>query len=1142
MKKNYLLLLLYSCISYSQCPYPTANTQLGTIRTLCVGTDRATTTNLSINNVNSTNYVTFNVVQGFSYRFIIAANVYAADNENLNIYDFATNSPLANISGASGVTLNWTATFSGQIKVILSQGSCNQTNTTSTTLLAHVISVGNTLDSQTTFGNNTWVGHVYDWVGSPPPGGASPATPSVTTPFTSAEYVGNFTIPTQNFVQGYGGDNVCFPVNSNGVNRTNILTDTYAVRYRMNSTLPAGCYILTIRGDDGIRVYVDNLLVFNSWIQQSPTVYNNVLVYLDGNADVIFDHYENNGENVADISIAPYDNASNTIATPTPSVVCSGVTPPQLNATSYIYNGGSVNPTINYQWQVSTDNVTFTNISGANSEDYTPPAIVTGTTQIRYYRRIVSAAANAAACNFASNSVQITTSGTTALAPTSTTGTTITCTSFFANWNVVSGATSYTLDVSTSSSFSTFVTGYNNTNVGTVTTRQITGLTASTTYYYRVRAIFSCGSSTSSNVITVTTQTLVTTPNTTVTGNGCGQFTINWTAIPNATNYQLDISTVSNFATFITGYNNLNIGNITSFTTGLFTDATVYFRLRTVGPCGTSANSSTTAVNVDTTTWNGTTWSNNEPSLTTLTVINGLYKTVTNGNLNSCRIIITSTGNLLVAPNSFVTIQNEIQNNGTVSIETEGSLVQINNSSVNTGNITVQKTANNVVSGQDYVYWSAPVNGQNLGSLFSASPFRYRWATTATNANGGEGTWINYSGAMNIGSGYIVRDVATVNFTGVPNNGIITVPIFRGNNYTGNGSQSIPRSITDDNWNLLGNPYPSAIGVNEFLSANTNIEGFIKIWTHGTSPTSTISPFYQAFTSNYFVNDYLTVNATGVTSGPADYQIASGQGFMTLMTAGPAGSGNITFNNNMRSKAFANNNFYRSTNAETPSNNRIWLDLKSASQTNRMLVGYVENATNDLDRMFDAFTDYTPSQNFYSIINNEPHIIQGRALPMDISDIVPIGFKASESGSHTIAIAAVDGLFSNNGQAIYLEDKELNIVHNLSLNPYNFTSTTGIHNERFEIRYTDRVLNTNDFDLVTNAVTIYATSNDIKINSTLSNIKSYEVFNVLGQSLASENKINSNQYIINNVAKTNQTLLVKATLENGQTITRKIIF
>jgi hypothetical protein len=75
-------------------------------------------------------------------------------------------------------------------------------------------------------------------------------------------------------------------------------------------------------------------------------------------------------------------------------------------------------------------------------------------------------------------------------------------TSFSANWNAVSGATAYELDVSTASNFSSFVTGYNAQNVGNVTTFSITGLTQGTTYHFRVRAVTgTCTSSSGTNSV-----------------------------------------------------------------------------------------------------------------------------------------------------------------------------------------------------------------------------------------------------------------------------------------------------------------------------------------------------------------------------------------------------------------------------------------------------------------------------------------------------------------------------------------------------------------------------------------------------------------------------------------------------------------
>lgn len=77
--------------------------------------------------------------------------------------------------------------------------------------------------------------------------------------------------------------------------------------------------------------------------------------------------------------------------------------------------------------------------------------------------------------------------------------------SFTANWEEVTFATAYFIDVSTSATFVDFVSGYNNNNVGNVTSTSITGLSSGITYYYRVRAYTTCSTSSNSNVISVVT-------------------------------------------------------------------------------------------------------------------------------------------------------------------------------------------------------------------------------------------------------------------------------------------------------------------------------------------------------------------------------------------------------------------------------------------------------------------------------------------------------------------------------------------------------------------------------------------------------------------------------------------------------------
>ena len=499
---------------------------------------------------------------------------------------------------------------------------------------------------------------------------------------------------------------------------------------------------------------------------------------------------------------------------------------------------------------------------------------------------------------------------------------------------------------------------------------------------------------------------------------------------------------------------------------------------------------------------------------------------------------------------------------GTMTIEDSGSLVQINENNTNVGNISIKRNA--FIKAYDYVYWSSPISNFNTNGLFqNPSNHIYYWDTLANNVpygGSGQGYWIDATNqTMLVGKGYIAKGpnysaltLDETTFTnGTPNNGTITVNLARGADNDG-----VNANDNNDDWNLVGNPYPSSISALAFLTLNTNIDGFISLWTHGSPPSSAISdPFYESNNGfNYDPNDYITANATGTTSGPTGVVfngfIASGQSFMVNTINGPQTTNlDISFTNAMRNKDYDNTNFFRTStltgfnDADIPEEkHRIWLDLISENYgVDRILIGYTANATIDRDRLYDAIsTSKGDIQNFYSIIDNTPFVIQGRGLPFTETDRIPIGIISAGTDNYTIQINAVDGLFES--QDIFLRDNVLEYTHNLSMAPYVFTSSMGKFNSRFEIIFQPESLSVFQMEQSSIDISIIELQNgDVKISTEPPHtIKSVEILDVLGRSVYNlKGQHNTETY---NLSRLRQSMYIaRVKLSNGKTITKKAI-
>lgn len=239
-----------------------------------------------------------------------------------------------------------------------------------------------------------------------------------------------------------------------------------------------------------------------------------------------------------------------------------------------------------------------------------------------------------------------------------------------------------------------------------------------------------------------------------------------------------------------------------------------------------------------------------------------------------------------------------------------------------------------------------------------------------------------------------------------------------------------------------------------------------------------------------------------------------------------------------------NFNFYKTntkaSSIQTLEKHRIWLNLTNTSSANfsQALMGYIEGATDGYDSSYDALLFGDNQHSIYSILNNESYTIQAFALPFEDTDVIPLGITTTESGTTTIAIDHVDGLFLGN-QPIYLEDLLLNITYDIKTAPYVFESAIGTFNNRFLLRFNNLPLSTINQNNFKNII-LYAKNQEIKIKSNIGIIKKVTVYDVLGRQIFENNNINKKDYNVSQLTG-NQNLIVKITLETGEIISKKIV-
>lgn len=467
-----------------------------------------------------------------------------------------------------------------------------------------------------------------------------------------------------------------------------------------------------------------------------------------------------------------------------------------------------------------------------------------------------------------------------------------------------------------------------------------------------------------------------------------------------------------------------------------------------------------------------------------------------------------------------------LENNAHLYLRNGSQLLQDANATntTNTGTGTVSLFQEGTVNNYAYNYWCSPVGKATTSTLVNenfgitllhrpttvtsstvtefaplydgnASPLKIsrRWIHKYITASGYSG-WVYVGDATTIGpgEGFSMKGTAGTDNSfsedGVSNNpGSAQRYDFRGKPNNGN----IPVAVAPGETTLTGNPYPSAINLQQFLltgSANNpsavNCTGIAYFWEQDKTVNSHVLANYRGGYGAYaagigadglyeiptfFATDHNGNPIAGAFGSGTNYPrkfSPIGQGFMIIGAAST--SGPVVMQNKFRvyQKEGALTSHFEKT--ETLTSNE-WSYFRINTKLNgqgvrRMTLAFNPNATDGVDHAMDAESiDSHPIDVFFPIENKEYNI---ESVAFDINKRIPIGFKTTVPAVFALTVSEIVDF--DGSQNIYLHDKIENTYHDIKNALHEINLPVGTNKDRYEITFTTTVLNTqsNTFSVI----------------------------------------------------------------------------
>ncbi len=364
------------------------------------------------------------------------------------------------------------------------------------------------------------------------------------------------------------------------------------------------------------------------------------------------------------------------------------------------------------------------------------------------------------------------------------------------------------------------------------------------------------------------------------------------------------------------------------------------------------------------------------------------------------------------------------------------------------GTVSVKRTFVN----NKWHFLSSPVVSNTFGQVFSNSVFVWakEWNPTTS-------LWVYKTGAQSfvVGKGYSVgtsNPPAYANFTGTLNSTPVTTPlVFNG--------------ASNPTWNLLGNPFQSAINWNDVIRTGS-VGGAVAVY-NGTG--------YQ-----YYNGTVGQPTFNGI--------IPAENGFFVTTTAAGA---SVTVP--LIARVHSTAPFYKESVA-----NALALEANGNGSDDQMYVHFNDNATAAYDSQFDAMKMWGSEEmpQLYSTTSNESLAIN--ELPLEGNEVVNVGFKCNTTGQYSLNATGIETF--DYSTPIILEDLKLNTKQDLRKNAvYSFNYDAADDANRFKLHFKST---TGINDPTNSGISVYSFVSDVVINNSTSLAGEVWVYDMAGRELA----------------------------------------